>query len=198
PAWGWDAPAVLGLIIGGLALACVWVWVERRSAHPLVDLSIFTRAATRLPTAVVFLIAFGIYGAISAVSRFAQTAPQVAGYGLGWTPLRACLFAIPVAIGGAAAAGALRPLGKRVRLGGAAAVSLLSCTVAYFLLAGAHSSVTALMIGLAIYALGNTMGLATSQIIVMRAAPKFQSRAALGVTAIVYAVGNSLGSTVVG
>jgi MFS family permease len=198
PAWGWGSPSVVGLIIGGVALGCVWVWAERRSAHPLVDLGILTRAATRLPTAVVFLIAFGIYGAISAVSRFAQTVPQVAGYGLGWTPLRACLFAIPVAIGGAAAAGALRPMGKRASFGGAAAASVLCCTVAYFLLAGAHSSVTALMIGLAIYALGNTMGLATSQIIVMRAAPKFQSGVALGVTAIVYAVGNSLGSTVVG
>jgi MFS family permease len=198
PIWGWSSPRVLLLIIGGLVLLVVWVWVEHRIEHPLVDLAVIRQAATRLPTIIVFLIAFGIYGAISAVTRFAETNPHVAGYGFGYTPLHACLFAIPVAIGGLLAAGALQPLGKRIGFGGAAAVSVLFCSIAYFSLAIAHSSSSSMMVSLAIYALGNTMGLAAAQIIVLRAVPPSQSGVALGVTAILYAVGNSLGSTVVG
>ncbi|MFI7616595.1 MFS transporter [Nonomuraea terrae] len=198
PVWGWGSPEVLGLIIGGLVLAGVWLAVERRSSHPLVDLSVMTKAATRLPTLVVFLIAFGIYGAISAVTRFAQTDPAVAGYGFGWTPLHACLFAVPVAIGGLLAAWTLQPIGRRIGFGGAAAVSVLCCSVAYFGLAATHSFPAPMLVSLAVYALGNTMGLAAAQIIVMQAVPPSQSGVALGVTAIVYAVGNSLGSTVVG
>jgi MFS family permease len=198
PVWGWGSPQVLGLIAGGVVLAGVWVLVERRAVHPIVDLSVITRAATRLPTLVVFLIAFGIYGAISAVTRFAQTAPQVAGYGFGWTPLQACLFAVPVAIGGVVAAWTLQLIGKRIGFAGATSISVLCCTIAYFALAAAHTVPATMMISLAIYALGNTMGLAASQIIVMQSVPPSQSGVALGVTAIVYAVGNSLGSTVVG
>ncbi|WP_162641702.1 MFS transporter [Streptosporangium sp. 'caverna'] len=198
PTWGWSSPEVLGLIIGGLVLLGLWVLVERRSTHPLVDLTVITHAATRLPTLVVFLIAFGIYGAISAVTRFSQTNPQVAGYGFGWTPLQACLFAIPVGIGGLAAAWALQPIGRRIGFAGAASVSVLCCSVAYFALAATHSIPATMMVSLAIYALGNTMGLAAAQIIVLQAVPPSQSGVALGVTAILYAVGNSLGSTVVG
>ena len=198
PAWGWSSPQVLLLIFGGLAMLAVWVWVQHRVAHPLVDLAVVRQAATRIPTIVVFLIAFGIYGAISAVTRFAQTNPHVAGYGFGYTPLRACLFAIPVAIGGLLAAGTLQSIGRRIGFGGAAAVSVLFCSVAYFTLAIAHNVVGPMMVSLAIYALGNTMGLAAAQIIVLRSVPPSQSGVALGVTAIVYAVGNSLGSTVVG
>ncbi|MBF8191950.1 MFS transporter [Nonomuraea sp. K274] len=198
PAWGWGSPQVLGLIIGGLVLAGIWLAVERRSAHPIVDLTVITRATTRLPVVVVFLIAFGIYGAISAVTRFAQTDPAVAGYGFGWTPLQACLFAVPVAIGGVFAAWTLQPIGRRIGFAGATSVSVLCCSVAYFALAATHTIPAPMMVSLAVYALGNTMGLAAAQIIVMQSVPPAQSGVALGVTAIVYAVGNSLGSTVVG
>lgn len=198
PAWGWASPEVLLLIVGGLALLGLWVVLQRRAVHPLIDLGVITRATTRAPIVVVFLIAFGIYGAIAAVNRFAQTDPDVAGYGFGYTSADAWLFAVPVAVGGLLAAGTLQAIGRRIGFGGAAAVSVLFCTVAYFTLAIAHNSFGPMMVSLGIYALGNTMGLAAAQIIVLRSVPPSQSGAALGVTAVVYAVGNSLGSTVVG
>ncbi|MEU7632896.1 MFS transporter [Nocardia sp. NPDC049220] len=198
PTWGWASPQVLLLIIGGLAVLVLWVTVQRRVASPLVDLALLRRTATRTPIIVVFLIAFGIYGAISAVARFSQTNPAVAGYGFGYTPTDGWLFAVPVAIGGLAAAALLQPLGKRIGFAGAAAVSVVCCTIAYFTLAIAHSTFEPMMASLAVYALGNTMGLAASQVIVARSVPPSQSGVALGLTAIVYAVGNSLGTTAVG
>ncbi|WP_326836328.1 MFS transporter [Amycolatopsis rhabdoformis] len=198
PTWGWGSPQVLVLIVGGLVLLALWVQVQRRVAHPLVDLNLVRNTATRTPVIVVFLIAFGIYGAISAVARFSQTNPTAAGYGFGYTPVDGWLFSIPVAIGGLAAAALLQPLGKRIGFAGAAAVSVACCTVAYFVLALAHSSFSPMMVSLGVYALGNTMGLAASQVIVARSVPPSQSGVALGLTAIVYAVGNSLGTTMVG
>jgi MFS family permease len=198
PVWGWSSPQVLLLIIGGLAVLAVWVWVQHTVAHPLVDLAVVRQATTRIPTVIVFLIAFGIYGAISAVTRFAQTDPRLAGYGFSYTPVHAAVFAVPVAIGGLVAAGTLQALGRRIGFGGAAAVSVLCCSVAYFALALFHGTSGPVMVSLAIYALGNTMGLAAAQIIVLRSVPHSESGVALGVTAILYAVGNSLGSTIVG
>src|SRR6185436_11892112 len=39
-AWGWGSPKVLALIIGGLAVALFWVWVETRVTEPLVDMQV--------------------------------------------------------------------------------------------------------------------------------------------------------------
>jgi EmrB/QacA subfamily drug resistance transporter len=39
--WGWSSAPVLGLLVGALILAVVFILVERRSPHPLLDLSLF-------------------------------------------------------------------------------------------------------------------------------------------------------------
>ncbi|MFG3225765.1 MFS transporter [Kitasatospora sp. NPDC048194] len=38
--WGWGSPGVLGLLAGALAALAVFVAVERRSAHPMLDLGV--------------------------------------------------------------------------------------------------------------------------------------------------------------
>lgn len=196
--WGWTSALVLGLILAGVVLIAVGWLVQCRVREPLIDPSLLRRRSTVLPNLVVFLIAFGIYGAISAVSRFVQTPPKVAGYGFGYSPLQTCLLAVPVAVGGVVAARALQPIGRRLGFGGAASVSVLCCSVAYFALAAVHGSSVPMMISLGLYALGNTMGIAAAQILVLQCVPPQRSGVALGLTAILYAVGNSLGSTVVG
>lgn len=40
-AWGWAAPATLGLLAGGAALLSAFLAVERRLAEPMLDLSLF-------------------------------------------------------------------------------------------------------------------------------------------------------------
>ncbi|WP_180990169.1 MFS transporter [Streptomyces noursei] len=40
PQWGWGSPWVLGMLAGAVLLAVVFVRVERRSRHPMVDLGL--------------------------------------------------------------------------------------------------------------------------------------------------------------
>ncbi|MGG2463147.1 MFS transporter [Streptomyces sp. RGM 3693] len=40
PQWGWGSPRVLGLLAGAVLLAVVFVRVERRSRHPMLDLGL--------------------------------------------------------------------------------------------------------------------------------------------------------------
>jgi EmrB/QacA subfamily drug resistance transporter len=42
-AWGWASPAILGLLLGAGLLLAVFVLVERRTASPMLDLSLFRR-----------------------------------------------------------------------------------------------------------------------------------------------------------
>jgi EmrB/QacA subfamily drug resistance transporter len=39
--WGWSSPAVLGLLAGAIMLMAVFVFVERNSAAPMLDLTLF-------------------------------------------------------------------------------------------------------------------------------------------------------------
>lgn len=197
PAWGWGSVAVLGLFVAALVTLCGFWVVERRSDHPLIDVRVLTLPNIWLPNLVVLLIAFGIYGAISAVTRFAQTSPKV-GYGFGFSPLEVTLFAIPTALGGLVGAFLLRRLGRRVGYVATTGVAVLACTISYLTLAAFHTIPTSMMIALAIYAFGNTMGIAAAQILVLRDVPASRSGTALGVAIVLYAVGNSLGSAVVG
>jgi EmrB/QacA subfamily drug resistance transporter len=49
--WGWDSPAVLGLLVGALLLLIVFIQIERRSSSPMLDLSLFRVPLFSLSTA---------------------------------------------------------------------------------------------------------------------------------------------------
>ncbi|QRP49353.1 MFS transporter [Amycolatopsis sp. FDAARGOS 1241] len=197
PAWGWGSGAVLGLFAAAVVLLGVFWVVERRTRHPLIDVRVLTLPGVWLPNVVVLLIAFGIYGAISAVTRFAQTPPK-AGYGFGFSPLQVTLFAIPTALGGLVGAFLLRRLGRRLGFVATTAIAVLGCTVSYLALAAFHTIPVPMMIALAVYAFGNTMGIAAAQVMLLADAPARRSATALTVATVLYAVGNSLGSAIVG
>jgi EmrB/QacA subfamily drug resistance transporter len=61
--WGWGSPAIVGLLVGAVVLGAVFVVVERRSAHPLVDFSFFRRRNFTGATIVVFVLDFS-FGAL--------------------------------------------------------------------------------------------------------------------------------------
>jgi MFS family permease len=44
PQWGWSSPAVLGLLAGAAVLLAVFVAVERRQRHPMLDLALLRNA----------------------------------------------------------------------------------------------------------------------------------------------------------
>lgn len=197
PAWGWGSPATLGVFVAALiTLGCFWV-VERRGTNPLIDVRLLTMPNIWLPNVIILLIAFGIYGAISAVTRFAQAPPR-GGYGFGFSPLQVTLFAIPTALGGLVGAALLRRLSRGIGMVATTGVAVLACTISYLALAAFHTIPTPMMIALAVYAFGNTMGIASAQILLLSDAPPARSGIALGVATALYAIGNSLGSAVVG
>lgn len=41
--WGWTSPAIIGLLAGAALLLGVFVWLEGRVAHPMLELSLFSR-----------------------------------------------------------------------------------------------------------------------------------------------------------
>ncbi len=88
----WTAPEVLGPVILGLALLALFVFIEWRSDHPSLDLSLF-----KIRSFTVSLTAVSVaFAALSGTLIFLTFYLQVVR---GFSPLKAGMCVVPVAIG---------------------------------------------------------------------------------------------------
>jgi len=85
PAWGWTSAATLGLIGASVVLLAVFLRIERRVERPMLDLSLFARAAFAGATASAVINYVCVYGILFLVPFY-----LIEGRGLG--PARAGLL----------------------------------------------------------------------------------------------------------
>lgn len=198
PEWGWGSPAVLGLFIGGIAVGAWWWWHCARVSHPLIDVREMTKRATRVPYALTFLAAFCVYGSVSAITRMAQMSPAEAGFGYGYSAAENAYFGIPEAVGSIAGALVLRRIRRTRGRAFTAGVGLALGAVTFVITALAYRSPLVVMICMAVFAVGLVLSLACSQLLVLQNSSLTSSGIVLGMTIVMYALGNSFGSDVVG
>lgn len=84
-AWGWTSLQTIGSILLGLALLVVWVRVERKVKHPLVDIDVLTKTGIGLPILAAAMFGAQMFGSQTAGSLFIMTNPATHGFGLGLT-----------------------------------------------------------------------------------------------------------------
>jgi EmrB/QacA subfamily drug resistance transporter len=106
-AYGWGSARTLGLGVLAAALLLAFVTIERRSAAPLMRLSIFRVRALAVADTSLLLVASGMFGMFFFASLYVQ---QVLGY----SPLKAGLAFLPVAVGIALGAGIAQQLIRRI------------------------------------------------------------------------------------
>ncbi|WP_344307556.1 MFS transporter [Fodinicola feengrottensis] len=198
PTWGWGSPRVVALLVAGVVLLLLWLVSAGRAKNPLIRLSDILKPHVRVPYLMTFLIAFGVYGSLSAVTRLAQTQPAVAGFGYGFTILQTAWFAVPQTIGAIVGIMLLQRLTRRGSMAVSACVGVglnALSFVAFAVLAGAPIAV---LTAQGVYSMGTAIALATTQILIVGAVPASESGVALGISIVAYAVGNSFGSDIVG
>jgi MFS family permease len=180
---------------GGLVVLAAWFAQQRRTAYPLISIQHLLSPAVRLPYTMTFLAAIGIYSALSAVTRLAQT-PKATGAGYGWSPVQVAWYAVPQLLGSLIAYVIIRALAQRARhvaaLTTGIALLILSFVIYGALVAHASATLTALMID----STGLAITLAVTQIVILRSVPPAESGIAVGLSVVLYAVGNSLGSAI--
>lgn len=83
---GWGDPTVLVPLVAGLAVIGAFLEWERRSAHPMLPLSMFDNKRFSLANAISFCLFAGLFGALFLMSQFFQIAqgrtPLVTGAAL--------------------------------------------------------------------------------------------------------------------
>ncbi|MPY64077.1 MDR family MFS transporter [Streptomyces spongiae] len=75
--WEWGSPRIVGLAVLGVALAVVFVAVERRAAEPVLPLKLFRVRTFTLSAVISFVVGFAMFGAMTYLPTFLQVVQGV-------------------------------------------------------------------------------------------------------------------------
>jgi len=89
--WGWTSPAIVGLVVAFVVLGAVFLYVERVSAFPMIDLSMFGSRPFSAGLASVVIAFAGLFTATFLLPFFLEQ-------GSGFSPIEAGLLLTPVPI----------------------------------------------------------------------------------------------------
>jgi EmrB/QacA subfamily drug resistance transporter len=103
---GWGSTATLAKLAGAAVLLVAFLLIERREAHPLMPFSIFRLRTLRGSNVVGLLIGMSLFSMFFFISLYVQGV-------LGYTPIKAGLAYLPLAIGIILSAGAASALVTR-------------------------------------------------------------------------------------
>ncbi|KAB1643474.1 MDR family MFS transporter [Gulosibacter chungangensis] len=99
--YAWLSPQIIGLGIGCLVFAGLFIWAESRAQSPIIPMSMFKKRNFTLPTIAGLLIAVPMFGAIGYMPTYFQMAvgatPQDAGFLM--IPMMACMLIVSVLTG---------------------------------------------------------------------------------------------------
>ncbi|WP_100500097.1 MFS transporter [Geodermatophilus chilensis] len=190
---GWGSPDVLVPLLGGLVLLALFVWLQRRSTHPALDVTLFRNPAFSAAAAALGLNFFALMGATFYLVYYLQ---GVLGYG----PLVSGAALIPMALGMAVMAPGSSRLAERF---GAKAVvgtgfGLLTAAVCGFQLLDETSPLGLLLVILSVQGLGMGAVMAPTTESIMSVVPRHKAGAGAAVNNSVRQVGGALGVAILG
>lgn len=194
-AWGWTGVRTIGAVSGGCAALAVWVALERRVAHPFVDLSLVSRGGLGLPMLTGFFFGAELLGSTAANVLFLGL-PTSTGFGLGLDPGRLGLALL--GLGSSVFLGTWLAPRLTERLGTRTTVVLgaMSMATGYLLTALAHGSVEAFLLWQAVAAVGNGVLLVTVSAYVVSHAPADAVALSSGLYALTRTVGGAVAGAV--
>jgi len=195
PTWGWGSTSVIGLLIGALAVAVVWVVVEARSAHPLIDMNMMRIPAVWTTNLVALLLGVGMYAVFAFLPEFLQT-PTSAGYGFGASITHSGLILLPSSVFMFAFGMMSGPLSKRFGSKSVLVTGLLVGVVTFALLTFAHAAQWQILLAMVVEGIGFGLAFASMSALVVVAVPPEQTGVASGMNANVRTIGGSVGAAV--
>jgi EmrB/QacA subfamily drug resistance transporter len=193
PDEGWGSALILGLLAAAAALLAAFVWWERRTAHPMLDLGFFRNVRFSVGTVAVSVAFFSLLGGIFALTQYLQFAH-------GYSAIEAGAIMTPVALGLIVGAASSSRAVERIGVGRVVAAGLtglaivLATTVAWEV----DTSVAALLTWFFFLALSMGWVMAPATDAVVGAVPAAKSGVASAMNTVARMVSGALGVAVVG
>ena len=195
PTWGWGSTSVIGLLLGTVILAVVWVVVEARSEHPLIDMQMMRIPAVWTTNLVALLLGVGMYAVFAFLPEFLQT-PKSAGYGFGVSITVSGVILLPASVFMFAFGMLSGPLSKRFGSKSVLVTGLLVGIVTFALLTFAHAAEWEILVAMVVEGVGFGLAFSSMSAIVVVAVPPEQTGVASGMNANIRTIGGSIGAAV--
>ena len=194
PTLGWTSPTILAAFAGSIALLVAFALVERRLAHPMLDVLLFKNARFTAASLSVATAFFALFGFIFLITQFLQLVQ-------GYTALQAGVRTLPFAI----ATGIMSPVAIALmhRFGSKPIVTLGLLVMAVGFVIAATVQVDTPYLGrvlISMVTIAAGLGLATSPATeaIMGAVPPDKAGAGAAVNDTTREFGGTLGVAVVG
>ena len=192
PQAGWLSREILTLfVIVGLALTA-FIFCERRSADPMMDLMLFRDRTYSLAIITIFAVLFGTYGMLLVITQYLQNVR-------GFSPTDAGLLLFPFS---ASMMIVSLTAGKLVGVVGSRRLILLGLASEIIglavLIAGLQASTVAVSAGLLFVGVGAALCLAPITSLAMTAVPASRAGMASGIMSVQRALGSTVGFAVLG
>jgi predicted MFS family arabinose efflux permease len=180
-------------LVGGLLLLVLFVWLQRRSAHPALDVSLFRNPAFSAAAGALGLNFFALQGATFYLVYYLQGA-------LGYDPLESGAALIPIAVGMALMGPRSTVLAERFgpKLVCAAGFLLITLSFAGFQVLDESAPAWLVVVVLAVQGLGMGTVMAPATESIMSVVPPGKAGAGAAVNNSVRQVGGALGVAILG
>jgi len=189
---GWASRETLGLFVLAAAALSLFIVVERRSADPMMDLTLFRDRTYSLAIVTIFSVMFAVYGMLLVVTQLFQNVR-------GFSPTQAGLLLLPYSATMTVVSlrvGRLLPVfGERrlITLGLTAQIVGLAVMIA-----GMAASTAAVVVGLIFCAMGSGLCLTPITALAMTSVPAERAGMASGIMSAQRALGSTVGFAVLG
>lgn len=194
----WRTPWVGAAILLAAALALLaWVRVERRTATPLVDLTLFMQGGVLRANAAMLTAGVGMYLLFSLLTRYVQT-PASADYGFGLSSLLAGAALIPFSVFGFVAGKLTPALTKQLTARWTFGVYAATIAIAALLFALAPNSLPTMLASMSVLGFGVGGISAIMPRLVLDGVPREETSSVLSINQIVRSLGFSIGSALAG
>jgi predicted MFS family arabinose efflux permease len=190
---GWTTPGVLVPILGGLVLMALFVWLQRRSTHPALDVSLFRNPAFSAAAGALALNFFALLGATFYLVYYLQGVRD-------YSPLQSGAALIPVALGMAIMAPRSSGLAERYGAKAVCAAGFLLIALSFvgIQLLDLTSPVWLLILVLSVQGLGMGAVMAPATESIMSVVPREKAGAGAAVNNSVRQIGGALGVAILG
>lgn len=195
PVWGWTSTPTLVLAAIAAGLLLIWVVIELRSAHPLIDLRVLRVPDVLLANASGFCFSIMMFICLSVTSLVAQM-PTSTGYGVGIPVLWAGFVMLPFSIGTFVASRTFGPLRRHIDTTMLLPFGGVFFTVALLLLTFAHDRLWELVLGLLLCGFGTGLTFGAMPLLISGRVQASRVGSALGFNQVLRTAGNSIGSAI--
>jgi len=193
PGWGWASAATTGVPAAGVVALAVLVTAERRTASPMIDMSLFRNLRFTAASGSVAIAFFALLGFIFLMTQYLQVVHA-------YTPLSTGVRLLPVAasVGVASTVGTRLavPLGNKVIVGGG--LALVCAALLWISTESQLTSYGIIAAQMVVFGIGMGMTQAPATEAIMGAVPKEKAGVALAVNGSTRLFGGTLGVAVIG